>query len=401
MKHAASVLVAVAVTTSGCAELGDPAGSLPPPIDVDGQDVPAAWRAPNGPCRLDPATPTRLLLTTTDFATGALTAVDLATRTITPDVAVGSTDAIPQVHDGRAVIVHRHRIDRIDVFDVEDWTLVGQHAVQGDKVSANPHAVVFDEAGTAVVTTFAEPMLRLLDLSRAPAQAERGRIDLSAFADDDGNPEASLAVACGDLVFVNAQRLDAAFVPVDTARLITVDTTTGEALDLDPSTEVADALPLMGGRARQLRRDPTDPSGRTLLALNMGIERIDLQTGVRTFAVSPDAMAQAGLTGRLQLQAFDVDSTGSVAYLSAYDTDFSQVQLYRVELEADATPVPFADGFDSVERTLELVDDTLWYGSTRNGEPGLWTFDVTTDPPTVTAGPLPTGLPPYSMVTFP
>ena len=44
-----------------------------------------------------------------------------------------------------------------------------------------------------------------------------------------------------------------------------------------------------------------------------------------------------------------------------------------------------------------MIGDALWFGSRRAGEPGLWVFDVSTDPPTAADGPLPTGLPPYSL----
>jgi hypothetical protein len=155
---------------------------------------------------------------------------------------------------------------------------------------------------------------------------------------------------------------------------------------------------------RQLRRDPSDPQGLTLLGLSTGIERIELVSGRRRWVVAPDTMEQAGIGGRLQPQAFDVDDAGELAYVAAYDSDFSQVRLWRVSLREDGTPAmpePFAEGFDSVERTLELVGTSLWYGSTRAGAPGLWRFDVSGELPRREAGPLATGLAPYSMVAIP
>ncbi|MCH9687179.1 MAG: hypothetical protein K0V04_37430, partial [Deltaproteobacteria bacterium] len=207
---------------------------------------------------------------------------------------------------------------------------------------------------------------------------------------------------CGDTVVVGTQRLDPGFNPTGNDALVMVDPEERVALDLDPSTTTMDGLPLLGSWVRQLRRDPTDPRGLTLLGLSTGIERIELATGRRSWAVDPSRFEDAGIGARLQPQAFDIDETASMAYLAAYDADFSQVQLYRVGLDGaePAVPEPFAGGFDSVERTLELVGDRLWYGSTRVGAAGLWIFDTTTTPPQVSAGPLPTGLAPYSMVTL-
>ncbi|MCX4245447.1 YncE family protein [Paraliomyxa miuraensis] len=379
-----------------------PGPGLEPSWEVDGDDVPPGWRAPSGPCELDPPSPTRLLLTTTDFVTGALTVVELVDGTVRPDVAEGSADAIPFAHDDRVVLVHRYQLDRLDVLDASTWSLVSQHALASSVPSANPHAVAFDERGWAWVTTFGEPTLRALELGAPPTSADRAQVDLSGFADDDGNPEASLIVRCGDLLFVTAQRLDPGFHPLGPDVLVVVDPSEPSAMDLDPGTAPYEALPLLGGWVRQFRRDPTDPDGLTILALSTGIERIDLRTGRRQWAVSPEDMAEADIAGRLQPQAFDVDDDGTLAYLAAYDADFSQVRLHRVNLHGNEprVPEPFAAGFDSVERTLELVGSELWYGSTRHDAPGLWRFDVR-DAPRVIAGPLPTGLPPYSMVALP
>lgn len=391
-----------ALALGGCAAPTDPEEAALVSA-VDGDAVPRGWRAPTGPCDLDPPAPTRLVLTTTDFVTGAITVIDPREGTVEADVAVGSTDAVPFAHAGQVIVVHRYQLDRIDVLDPESWSLVAQHGLPSQGPSANPHAVAFDANGLAWVATFAEPTLRALDLRRPPAQAEQARVDLSGFDDADGNPESSLVVRCGDLMVVTAQQLDSAFVPRGTDLLITVDPVRAEALDLEPDTPEADALPLLGGWVRQLRRDPADPEGLTLLALSTGIERIDLRSGRRHWAVSPATMATAGIAGRLQLQAFDVDEAGALAYLAAYDDDFSQVQLYRVGLDGaePAEPEAFADGFDSVERTLELVGTSLWYGSTRAGAPGLWRFEVGDGEPMLRAGPLSTGLPPYSMVAIP
>lgn len=382
----------------------EPEASSPPIIEVDGDAVPPGWRAPNGPCQLDPPEPSRLALTTTDFATGSLTVVDVREQTVEPDVAEGSTDAVPFAHGDRLLMIHRHQHDRLDVLHTERWSLEGQHGLAPTTAtSSNPHAATIGPDGLAYVTLFAEPALRVLDLDRPPAEAEQARIDLSDFADDDGNPEASLAVTCGDLVLVTAQRLGPGFVPSGTDHLIVVDPQQREALDLAPDTADADGLPLLGEWVRQLRRDPADARGLTVLALSRGIERIDLSTGRRRWAVPPERFAQAQIDDRLSPQAFDVDDEGERAYLAAYDRDFSQVRLYRVGLDGrePATPEPFADGFDSVERSLELVGDQLWYGSTRADAPGLWLFEVGDGTPTAVMGPIATGLPPYSMAAIP
>ncbi len=398
--------LALTALVCGCAPASD-GESLGPPDDPDGPGtvVRPDLLAPTTACDLDAPDPTRLLVTTTDFSTGALSVVDLATGTLELDVAVGSTDAVPFVVGGHVVVVHRFGLDRIDTFDPSTWNVRGQVAVptSHDAPSRNPHAVVAGPDGHLLVTSFGEAGIVELDPLQVPARAVVGEIDLSVVADDDGNPDASAAVACGASMYVVTQRLDGSLSPRGEDALVAIDLHARAVVDADPSTETVDVLPTLGTWLRQLRRDPTDPSGQTLLGLSTGIERIDLSAGEVTWAVPASRFVEAGAADFLQPQSFDVSDDGTQAFLAIYDADFSQVQLYRVGLDdhAPAVPEPFAAGFDSVEHTLELVGTELWYGSTRHDAPGLWRFDTTTDPPSSLAGPLSTGLPPYSIVTLP
>lgn len=393
-------LLAAALTAGACA---------PPPDGIDATaDGPSrlgSWPAPDGPCALGPVAPTRLLLTTTDYSTGALSLVDPATLTVTPDVAVGSTDAIPvfDAQRDRIVVVHRFGLDYLDVLDADSFIQRGQFAIAGPG-SANPQSVAFTRRdGHAWVTTLGSPRLRRMDLSRPPASAEVDTIDLSGFADPDGNPEAGVIVACGSQLYVGLQRLDPSFAPHDFDMLVAIDTDAALGIDLDPERPGGQGLALSGTWLRQLRLDPSDSGGTTLLGLTDGIERIDTKTGTVQWAVDPRRLADAGLTGFRQPQAFVLDANGTQAYLAAYDQGYDEVTLYRLGLDdhAPQRPEAFASGFDSVERTLERIGDTLWYGSTAADAPGLWAFDLTANPPAVVAGPLPTGLPPYSMVALP
>ncbi len=392
---------ALAALTLGAAACFPPAAPVPGTTGTttagDSGGGTVDW--PAGPCALDPPNPSALLLTTTDFATGAVSVVDLATGAITPDVALASTDAIPYALGDRAVIVNRYQFDYLDVLAPDQgWASLAEIALDDPSVpSTNPHAVAAGPDGTWFVTFFGLPAIAVLDPSAPPAQAWIDRISLAPVADADGNPEASFAIACGDVLLVSLGRLDdgAGFAPRGEDRMVAVDMT---ARALLPGH-----VPLLGSFLKQVRRDPTDPEGRHLLLLTTGIERLDPASGALSWAVPDTAFAAAGLDDRLLPQSFDVSADGTVAYLAAYTPDFSEVRLYRVGLDgaAPAVPEPFAGDLASVERTLELVGDTLWVGSTRAGARGLWRFDVSTDPPTVFDGPRTVGLPPYSLTTLP
>jgi hypothetical protein len=378
-----------------------------------GPIVAPGWRPPSAPCQLDAPDPSRLVLTTTDHSTGALTLVDLEAGRVLPDVAEGLTDSVPTWGPGIVPVLHRLN-DFVEVFDASDPSRlrsVAQHTV-GTKRGANPQALVFGPDGLAFVTLLGAPWVEVLDLSAPPDEALVDRIDLSAFADPDGNPDAGVAVACGDTMYVATSRLGPDFQRVDYDAIVAVDM--NERVPLDPGRG---ALRVRGQWIRQLRRDRADPEGTTLLALTTGIERIDLKTQEVTWAVPEDAFATAGIDHFYLPQAFDVSEDGTMAYLAAYapedgddpscacesDSCFAQVRLYRVGLDGREPRVPeaFAGGFDSLAQTLEVVDDRLWYGSTRFDAPGLWLFDLALDPPEVLEGPLSTGLPPYAMVAIP
>ncbi len=357
------------------------------------------------PCTVEPATPTRLLVTTTDFATGALSVVDLASGEIDLDVAVSGTDSLPAWHDDRALLVHRFQLDYVELLDPgHGWSTTAEYAMPGEcSNTPNPQSIAFGPDGLAYVPQLGSPEVVVLDPGAPPSEAIVGAIDLGAFADDDGNPEASLAIACGDTLWVSVQHLDPSFVRVGVDELVAIDLPRRRALDLDAAMDDAQGLRSRGEWIRQIRRDPTDDNGHRVLALSTGIERFDLANGTVEWAVEPELFASVGLDAMRLLQSFDVDDDGQVAYVAAYQPDFAEVRLWRVGLDGGepGEPQSFASGFDSVERTLELVGTTLWYGSTRPGEVGLWRFDMSQWPPVQSEAPLSVGLPPYSMVAIP
>lgn len=379
---------------------GPPASPAPPPI--------AGWPTAVGPCVGEPAAPTRLLVTTTDFSTGGVTVVDLARFAAAPDVALGSTDAKPHFFGDAAFVLHRYGVDALDVLDpADEFALLAQRAIAsaGEVVNPNPHALVVGPDGRGYVTLFGAPEVQVWDLADPSRPALERRIDLTPVADADGNPEASEALLCGDVLFLAVDRVDQAhgLVPTDArAQLAAFDVRTGAAHDLDPDAPGAQPLALLGQWARQLRLDPADPSGRTALVLTTGLERVDLSAGTSTWAVAPERLAAVGVAGHLQPQAFDLGPDGATAYLAAYRADFSEVAIFRATLDDDGPPVEIAAGLQSVEQTLEVVGDRLYFGDRSHGASGLRAWDLRTDPPTPVPGsPLALGLAPYAAIAIP
>jgi hypothetical protein len=378
---------------------GPPISSAPPPI--------AGWPVEVGACVGEPAAPARLLVTTTDFATGGVSVIDLANFTATRDVAVGSTDAKPQFFNDIAFVLHRFGVDALDALDPADgFRLLAQRAIEaGDVVSPNPHALAVGPDGRGYVTLFGAPEIQVWDLRDPTKPALERGIDLTPLADADGNPEASEAVLCGGVLFVTVDRVDqrANLAPVDdVAQIAVVDVASGAVHDLDPDEPGAQPFALQGAWARQWRLDPSDPSGRTALILTTGVERLDLSAGTSEWAVAPERMQAAGITDRTLPQAFDLGPDPGEIYLAAYRPDYSEVAIFRAALDSDAPLIELAAGLQSVEQTLEVVGDTLYFGDRAHGASGLRAWDLRQDPPAPLPGsPLDLGLAPYALAAIP
>ena len=384
---------------------GDPA--QPPASDAPLQPGLPTF---SGACDLDDPAATTLLVTTTDFTTGAVTVVE-PDGTVRPDLALGSTDAVPYPSPYGPLVVHRFTHDFVDVLDPSTWRSRSQHALTAtDATSPNPHAIAFDAHGIGYLTLFGSAFLQRIDLQQAPGASGAGTIDLTPFADADGIPEASVAVRCGDTLWVGVQRLARmhGWDPVGQDQLVAVDLTTGVPWDFDPDLEGGQGLRLGGSGLGQLRRVPGDDAA--LYGLTAGIERIDLRQLQTAWALSPETLAEHGVHHSLQLMAFDVSDDGARAWIAAFlpaDDDvsdciddpldcFGHAQLFEADLDAD-TLQPFGTPFEAKDRTVQHVADVLWVGSSAIDSPGLYRYDLGTTPPTLLDGPHDTGLPPYSI----
>jgi hypothetical protein len=178
----------------------------PPPL-IDAH-IETGYPSLTAPCRGPAIEPSHLVVTSTDFATGAVGLVDLETRTVQADLALASSDAVPIVDGGRVFIINRYGFDYIDELDpAADLALLHEWAIAatGLDTPSNPHGLALDPEGHAWVPLHGAPELQRFafpTLQGAKVEAELA-LDLSNFADADAIPELSLALACGELLFVS------------------------------------------------------------------------------------------------------------------------------------------------------------------------------------------------------
>jgi len=354
----------------------------------------------DGACRGPLEDPARIAVITTDFMSGGLSVADVAARTIQAGVAPATTDTVGTWHDGKLYLIHRYGYNRIDALDGASWQLLGGVDVSAAGVAEpNPQALAVAEDGRGYLTLFGAPELQIFDLA-GPAPAKLGAIDLSPLADADGNPEAGVAIACGSYLVVGIQRL-VDYVPVDHSYLVVLDRDSQQIVDLDPATPGPQGIQLAGAFPRQIRVDPRDPSGHTLLVLTGGLERVHLPSAARTWAIDQDRLAAVGLTG-FAAQAFTLDASAQIAYLAAADGDYPGAAVWQIALDSDAAPQKIISGIATSEKVLERVGAQLWVGDTSPGRAGVRAFDLASTPPTeLTAAPLDAGLPPYTFVPIP
>lgn len=402
---ASASALALAVVAVGCTADPAPSQAEPPPLMP--ATVEAGYPTVVGPCRAPVAEPSRLVVTSTDFNTGAVGLIDLDTLVVHPDLALASSDAVPVVDGGRVFVINRFGFDWIDELDPDDaLALVHEVAIEPASVptSANPHGLRLagDHAAWLTLHGAGElQRLRFPTLTAAIPHADVA-VDLRAFADADGIPELSLAIDCGDdLTFVSAQRIDRdAWVASDPTLLIPVRTPAdGDAatFDFDEDHDGPDGFALLGTGVGPWRLDPDDPSGRTIVLLDSGLERVDLAAGTSSWLVDEAVFAERGMT-HLHLSGFDYDGQGRI-WLSIADPDYDfGLWLVEPDGEGGAELSVGIEGLKSVTGELEIVGDLALFPDTTTGASGIRVFDLSGDEIVERPeSPLPVGLPPMSL----
>lgn len=356
----------------------------------------------DAPCALGPADPTRLALLTNNLIDPASVHVlDLATDKLTAHIAPAPSDSVLAWGDDKLVIIGRYGFNTLDVLEAGSWKARPTLDVAIDGIDdANPQALAFGPDGRAYLTAFASAELPVYDLDLAPAEAKVDAVSIAAFADRDGSPEPGVAFTCGAVLFVGIQRL-VDFVAVDLSYLVAVDTTTGQPLDADPQSDGDQAIALLGPWPKQVRLDPQDPSGHTVLVLTSGIERVDLSRGTSSWALDPAQLADAGIDGYDSI-AFTVAADGTSVHLLATDGDFPAAAVFQFGLDGQppAAAQKVIPELVARDRALERIGGQLWVGDATMNDTRLRRFDISQTPP-VEQAPIATPGDPYLLLAIP
>ncbi len=329
-------------------------------------------------------------IVTTDFATGGLSVIDLATRQVSANVAAVHSDATLRVYGGLIYVVNRFGQDNIQVIDPARGYLTVRQFSTGN--GSNPQDIAFASPAKAYVSRYGSPDLLIVD---PRSGATRGTISLAMFADGDGLPEMSRMAVVGPWLFVACQRLTN-FAPSNPSVIAVIDIRTDEVVDREPITPGIQGIALAG-------RNPFtdfvyDPVAQELLigcvgaygASDGGIERID--------AVTPRSLGFAITEAALGGDVLDVAwSSGTHAYAIVSDASFANFLLsWDPSGAAPVDTVHAAGGPYLADCAVNGLGE-LYLCDNRFTAPGVRVYRTGAD--TLLAGPLPTGLPP-SQVAF-
>lgn len=337
----------------------------------------------------------RAIVVTTDFTTGILSSVD-GEGTVTDDLLLIHSDARVRVFDDRVYIINRLGQDNIIVLDKNDLATPLIQFSTGD--GSNPHEIFVLNNEKAYVSVYKRDYLLAVNPSTGDSLSV---IDLSAFSDADGLPEASQLAFFNGHLFVACQRLnrDAFFAPTDHSTIAVIDTATDELIDVDPSTTDIDGIRLSGTQPFGFDQR----GGNWVLSVvgsfgvtDGGIEVVDLVRRETKGILVSEETFQGDVNGLTMVS----DTEGYAIIDIVSDAIFAN-SVHRFDLTTGETTGPLAgvsSGFipaiSSIPGRLYVLDRSTFDNP---GGAGLKIFDTSTEE--LLQGPVATSLPPFD-ITF-
>lgn len=322
-----------------------------------------------------------VIVTTTDFATGGLSVVDLDTRVATNDVASVHSDTFLRWFENRIYVGNRFGQDNIQVISPSaGYGTVRQYSTGN---ASNPVDIAFAGPNKAYVSRYEETALWVVDSLGTMI----GSVSMAPWADADGVPEMSALYIVENRLFVALQRLDrpGGFVATDTSYVVVVDT--------DADTVLTSIL-LEG--SNPFSTFEFDDDGTRLLIGCVGNFAV-LDGGIE--AIDPVNLTSLGFViteSTLGGDATDVVWRGpdrSFAIVS--DLSFNTNLVAWKPSDGTLIGNVYAPGGFSLSDAALNDRDELWVGNSGFTTPGLFVFDGGSG--ANLAGPIGTGLPPFRL----
>ncbi len=221
----------------------------------------------------------------------------------------------------------------ISIVTSDTWTL---ERVITFTESNRPIDLIVTNTDTAYITRDASSKLLKLDLSDGSTQEV---VDLSIFADADGNPDLGWMVIHEGRLFVQIRRINlGAFIPP--AYIAVINLASEQILDTDPATPGVQAIELQGTAAKRTMQVIEETRRLGVLASggnldNGGIELIDLDTLQSAGLVVQEATEETGT----DLESF-LFTRPDRGYFNA---------MTDIVLSSHLTPFSVADGVNPIQ----------------------------------------------------
>lgn len=336
------------------------------------------------------------ILTTDYGAFGQVRAFGLAAPwTMSGDLAAVPGDPVARHHDDLLYVVGRGNSNVIQVYDpAAGFALVREFSVGAGR---NPQDIAFDAEGDAYVSCYDQAVLLRMDVA---AETILETIDTSLFADADGLPETAWMQMLDGRLYVTCQKLDRDYyyTPTGPGALLVLDTATEQWVDMDPGRTGIQPIPLQGGdpytRLEVVRDGAEGPFLRVGCVgwyglQDGGLEEIDPATGQSRGFLVDEAAIGGDIIG------FTGTGPGSVHVLVS-DASL-HTSLRRVDLATGlVTVLDSSSGYGHADVAYD-GGSLLYLADRTTGATGLRVFD-TVSGAELTAGPIPTGLPPFQIV---
>lgn len=320
--------------------------------------------------------PTRLLVTTSDYTTGGLGVLEIASGDVETVGAADDQDTVPALLDCTPVLLERGlgnlRIQSVDDAFTSVRTIDLNPAADSPPYTTNPVAVVSIDETKAYVIAQARNDVLIVDPTLDGRDAITGTIDLSGFVDpddEDGRVDATDAVRVGDRVYVALGNywFDSDFaMHTEGSVLAVIDAISDTVIDVDESTAGVQGIDLMG--ENPWRGLWVDDAGERMwvgstgnaFALDGMIEEVDLTTYESVGVVVDETTVGAEING------FAVVAPGRVLLLAGTD-----VIAFDPSTDFPADPGVIASGVDG----MVLAAGWLWTWTREGEQAGLRKFD--------------------------
>lgn len=315
---------------------------------------------------------------TSDYTTGSYAVVNTSTRTSTSNIGSVFGDSSARANGGLVYVLNKMGANNVQVLDpASGYSTARQFSVGS---GMNPQDIAFSSASKAYISLLGSADALIVN----PATGQQvGAINLSAYADADGLPEASqLAIKKGRL-FIAAQNLFS-WTPAGTSRVIVADTDT-EAIIAD----IAMPYQNQSGSFVEL------PSGKLAIACagNYGVNDGGLVIiDPVTLTAAKGGLTEQALGGDLISVVMVTETTG---FAVVSDSAFNTV-LKKFDTTTGAVSEVYATQGYKLSG-MALNGGELWIADRTDTNPGVRVFDSSTGAQ-LTSAPVSVGLPPVSIL---